>query len=87
MLDLSRRWPLGLGDRRWWLTVAAMLGVLAIAVVFDHPISVWAQSWPESVRGALEQITRYGESDWILYPAGALFVVTALVALFVRWMM
>ena len=85
MHDLSRRWPLGLGDRRWWLTVAVMLAVLAPALVFDHQITLWAVNWPESVVGALEQITRYGESDWILYPAGALFILTALVALFVRW--
>ena len=32
-----------------------------------------------------EQITRYGESDWILIPAGALLLLTALVAVFVRW--
>jgi membrane-associated phospholipid phosphatase len=85
MLDLTRRWPLGLGEKRWWLTVAAMLAVLAVAVVYDHTLSVWAQGWPEAVRVPLEQITPYGESDWILYPAGALFLVTALVALFVRW--
>jgi undecaprenyl-diphosphatase len=85
MLDLSRRWPLGLGGKRWWLTVAILLGSLVVALVFDHSITVFAQSWPESVRGALEQVTRYGESDWILIPAGVLFAVTALVALFVRW--
>jgi undecaprenyl-diphosphatase len=85
MLDLSRRWPLGLGDKRWWLTVVGLLGVLALALVFDRQLSLWALSWPESVQGALEQITRYGESDWILYPAGALLLVTVLVALFVRW--
>jgi membrane-associated phospholipid phosphatase len=85
MVDLTRRWPLGLGEKRWWLTVAAMLVLLAVALVFDRQLSVWAQGWPESVRGALEQITRYGESDWILYPAGALLLLTALVALFVRW--
>jgi membrane-associated phospholipid phosphatase len=85
MVDLTRRWPLGLGEKRWWLTVAAMLAVLAIAVIFDHPLTVWALNWPESVRVPLEQITRYGESDWILYPAGALYIVTALVALVTRW--
>lgn len=85
MVDLTRRWPLGLGEKRWWLTLVAMLALLAVAVAFDRPLSLWAQSWPESVRGALEQITRYGESDWILIPAGALLVLTAAVAFFVRW--
>ena len=85
MLDLTRRWPLGLGEKRWWLTVAAMLAIFAAALVFDHQLSAWAQSWPDSVRVPLEQITPYGESDWILYPSAALFLLTALVALFVRW--
>jgi membrane-associated phospholipid phosphatase len=85
MVDLTRRWPLGLGENRWWLTVAAMLALLGVAIAFDHLLSVWAQSWPEFVRTPLEQLTPYGESDWILYPSGALFLLTALVALFVRW--
>jgi undecaprenyl-diphosphatase len=85
MVDLTRRWPLGLGEKRWWLALVAMLAMLALAVVFDRQLMLWALSWPESVRGALEQITRYGESDWILYPAGALYLLTAFVALVVRW--
>jgi undecaprenyl-diphosphatase len=85
MVDLTRRWPLGLGTKRWWLAAVAMLALLAVALAFDRQLSLWAQSWPESVRGAFEQITRYGESDWILIPAAALYILTALVALFVRW--
>jgi membrane-associated phospholipid phosphatase len=85
MFDLKERWPLGLGETRWWLPVAAMLAVLALAFAFDGELSAWAQGWPESVRGALEQITPYGESDWILIPAGALLILTAAVAAFVRW--
>ena len=85
MVDLTRRWPLGLGEKRWWLTLVAMLALLAATIAFDRQLSLWAQSWPESIRGALEQITRYGESDWILIPAGALLILTAAVAFFVRW--
>jgi undecaprenyl-diphosphatase len=85
MLDLTRRWPLGLGDKRWYLTVAVMLAILAAALVLDRPISVWAQGWPETVRGVLAELTRYGESDWILYPAAALFLLTSAVAFLVRW--
>ncbi len=85
MVDLTRRWPLGLGEKRWWRALVAMLAILALAVAFDHPLMVWAQRWPESVRGAFEQLTRYGESDWILIPSAALFLLTAAIALFVRW--
>ncbi len=85
MVDLTRRWPLGLGEKRWWVALVAMLAILAIAIAFDHQIAVWVAGWPDSVRGAFEQLTRYGESDWILIPAAALFAVTAVLAWLVRW--
>lgn len=85
MTDLSRPWPLGLGEKRWWLTVLAVLAVLAAALAADRQISLFAQSWPAPIRDALAQITPYGESGWVLIPAGALYLVTAAVALFTRW--
>ena len=85
MIDLSRPWPLGLGEKRWWIAVGTALVCLAIAFGVDHQLSLFAQSWPDPVRGALAQITPYGESGWILIPAGVLYVVTALLALLVRW--
>ena len=85
MVDLTRTWPLGLGEKRWWMAFLAALVALALALTFDGQLSRWAQSWPEAIRGALVQITPYGESDWILYPSAALFAITAVVALFVRW--
>jgi len=85
MVDLSRPWPLGLGEKRWWITAAAALALLGVALAFDRQLSLAAQALPESVRDFLAQLTPYGESGWILIPAGALFVVTALVALVVRW--
>jgi membrane-associated phospholipid phosphatase len=85
MLDLTRRWPLGLGEKRWWLTVVVVLAILAAALVFDRPISLWVQGLPEGIRGFLAELTRYGESDWILYPAAALFLLTSAIAFLVRW--
>jgi membrane-associated phospholipid phosphatase len=76
---------MGLDEKRWWLSVSVTLIVLALAVAVDHPVSLWAQSLPQPIREALQNITPYGESDWILYPAGGLFAITALVALVVRW--
>src|SRR3954466_10314754 len=85
MVDLSRTWPLGLGEKRWWETVAGTVVLLAAALAFDRPISLWAQALPQPIRDALAEITPYGESGWILWPAGFLFVVTAAVALVMRW--
>ncbi|MEO6102392.1 MAG: phosphatase PAP2 family protein [Pseudoxanthomonas sp.] len=85
MVDLSKPWPLGLGEKLWWRSVLAALILLAVALPFDHQISVWAMGFPDPIRGALAEITPYGESDWILWPAAALFLVTAAVALFMKW--
>lgn len=85
MVDLSRPWPLGLGEKRWWQPVVGALVVLAVAVAVDRQLSLLAQSWPDYVTGPLAEITRYGQSDWILYPSAALFIVTATLALLVRW--
>lgn len=85
MTDLSRPWPLGLGEKRWWLTVLGVLVLLAVALVLDRQGSVFAQSWPAPIRDVLAQLTPYGESGWILIPAGVLYVLTAAVALLVRW--
>ncbi|MBI4922968.1 MAG: phosphatase PAP2 family protein [Devosia nanyangense] len=84
MTDLSRPWPLGLDENRWWATAGGALALLAVALAFDRPLSLWAQSWPEAVRVALAEITPYGESGWILYPSGVLFAATAILALVVR---
>jgi len=85
MVQMTRNWPLGLGGRRWWLAAGGGAGLLALALAVDRPLSAWAQGWPAPVVAVLAQITPYGESGWILYPAGGLFVVTAGLALLVRW--
>ncbi len=85
MVDLSRPWPLGIGEQQWWRTVTVLVVIELIAVMFDHPISVWATQLPEILRNTLAEFTPYGESGWVLYPSGVLLVVTALLARFVPW--
>ena len=85
MTDLSKPWPLGLGEKRWWITVAGVIVLLGAALLADRQVSLQAQGLPEAIRTVIDQFTPYGESAWILWPSGVLYVVTALVALFVRW--
>jgi undecaprenyl-diphosphatase len=73
------------GEKRWWITVGVVVLLLAACLAVDRQASLYAQSWPEAVLVPLRQATRYGESSWILIPAAGLFVVTALLALLVRW--
>lgn len=61
------------------------LAILALALAFDRPLSLWAQTAPRPVVDFMAAITGYGESGWILYPAGLLYALTAGVALFTRW--
>jgi len=85
MTDLSKPWPFGLGEKRWWIAVASVLVLLGGALFVDRQFSLFAQGWPQEIRTVIAQFTPYGESGWILWPTGALYLVTALVALFVRW--
>jgi len=85
MIDLSKPWPFGLGEKRWWITVAGVLVVLGAALLVDRQFSLFAQGWPEEIRTVIAQFTPYGESAWILVPSGVLYVLTAGVALLVRW--
>lgn len=85
MTDLSKPWPFGLGEKRWWFAVACVLALLAVALVMDRQVSVAVQGWPDAIRTVIAQFTPYGESAWILWPSGVLYLITALVALLVRW--
>lgn len=85
MIDLSSRRPPGFGEKRWWVGIAGLAVLLALTLLVDRPLSLLAQSAPKQVHGVMAAVTRYGESDWILYPAAILYLVTVLVALATRW--
>ncbi|MEO6394294.1 MAG: phosphatase PAP2 family protein [Devosia sp.] len=85
MDDLSRRLPFGANGPRWWLAAVGALAVLALSLLLDHTLSVWAQGWPPLLLRAMQFVTQFGESDWILWPSLLLFAVTALMSRFVAW--
>ena len=85
MVDLSKPWPLGLNESRWWQAVAVAVLIEALCLAYDRQLSLWAQNLPAIIRTTIAEITPYGESDWILYPSGALLIITALLARFHPW--
>ena len=85
MVDLSRRWPLWVGTNRWWIPAIAGVAAIGAALVVDRQLSVSGQGLRPDIVDFFAELTRYGESDWILIPAGALLLITAAVALIVRW--
>lgn len=85
MTDLSKPWPLGLGEKRWWIAFAGVVVALGVAFLVDRQVSLFVQGWPAGIRTVIDQFTPYGESAWILWPSGVLYLVTAAVALVVRW--
>lgn len=81
---LERPLPPGLSRRSWPLAVIAIALCFAVTVPFDHQLSLAAQSLPEWLRMWFATITDLGLSDWILIPAGLLFVISAVVAFAIR---
>jgi membrane-associated phospholipid phosphatase len=81
MNDLSKAWPFGLNGPRWWIAAGAGLALLALALLLDRQLAVWAQGWPSWAMDLMRQITEYGDSAWILYPSGALALFAGVVGL------
>jgi len=64
-----RSWPV-------WAVGVATMAVFAIGL--DGPSVAWAQDLPQPVRATFGWLTRYGKSDWLLYPSGIFCVVLLL---------
>ena len=45
------------------------------AVWLDGPSVAWGRTLPDPVAAIFEWMTRYGKSDWLLYPSGILCIV------------
>lgn len=80
MRHLSQHWPLQAGWTRWLIAGLAVVALIAVLAVFDAPISRFGQGLPEPVVAFAAWITRFGQSDWILYPSLGLWVVSGLLA-------
>ncbi|MEP7241158.1 MAG: phosphatase PAP2 family protein [Devosia sp.] len=82
---MTKAWPLGLDGRRWWIAVLAYAALVAAVAPLDEVLSAWAHAAPAGIMEFFQWVTGFGDSAWILIPALLLFVVTALLAVLVRW--
>lgn len=86
MTDLSKPWPLGLSGRNWIFRFVIFFAAIGLLTTIDAQSSKIIENFLKPARGAFEAITRYGETDWILIPALALMVVSAVLALIMpKW--
>ena len=80
MIDLSSPWPFGLNRRNYALFAAGFVAVVLVLLSLDHVLSVAAHAQPAEVMTFFTEVTRWGESDWLLIPSGALLAIAALCA-------
>lgn len=76
MVDLSKRWPLGLDRRNWPDYLAFFVLALFILLFFDVYFSRSAISWSVEWRQPFQFVTHFGLSDWVLIPSAIVFVVS-----------
>lgn len=84
MIDLTKRWPLGLDSRRWPLFCVGVLLGLAILSQLDVWASRGAIGWPDQWRAPFFSITDYGVSDWVLIPSLLVVILAVPAALLLR---
>lgn len=61
----------------WW-PLWALIGLLAIAVLFDAPMIEALRNWPAHERAFFDFITDLGKSDWLLIPTLIALIVCAI---------
>jgi membrane-associated phospholipid phosphatase len=76
MVDLSKRWPLGLDRRNWPDYLAFFILALFILLFFDVYASRGAIAWPVEWRQPFQFVTHFGLSDWVLIPSAIIFLVS-----------
>ncbi len=60
------------------LVIAAVILILFVGVLYDARLIAFARGLPLPVRAFFNWLTRFGQSDWLLIPSGALAVIVAL---------
>jgi len=64
--------------RLWPVWAGASLLIFFFMLVLDVPSVGWARELPTPVNGFFQWLTRFGKSDWLLFPLGAFCLVLLL---------
>lgn len=81
---LSAPWPFGLNRRRAILFAIVAIAAVVLVHQVDYVLSDWGRSLPSEVRQVFRWLTRWGESDWILIPAAAAWLIAWVVSKLTR---
>lgn len=84
MIDLGKPWPFNPTARNVLVFLVGFVALILVLHVIDRPASVWGSELPRDVRQVFRWITRWGESDWILYPTVIAWLVAWLLSLVTR---
>ncbi len=84
MTDLSKSWPFGLNRRTALPYLLGFVVLIALLHLLDRPLSAWGAGLPQGVHDVFEWLTRWGMSDWILYPTFFGWLIAWLLSLVTR---
>lgn len=84
MVDLSKRWPLGLDRRNWPDYLAFFILTLFVLLFFDVYASRSAIEWDVEWRQPFQFVTHFGLSDWVLIPSGIIFLLSFAIYRFLK---
>ncbi|HVZ13548.1 MAG TPA: phosphatase PAP2 family protein [Bauldia sp.] len=77
-LNRPRPFLLPTAQRAGVVLVGALALVLFVGVLYDARLIGFARELPVPIRAFFGRLTRFGQSDWLLIPSGALTVIVAL---------
>jgi membrane-associated phospholipid phosphatase len=60
------------------LAIAGLVAVVLTALFFDARVIAWTETLSPAVHGFFAWSTRFGQSDWLLIPAGIIVIVVML---------
>jgi membrane-associated phospholipid phosphatase len=84
MNDFGKPWPFGLSRRNALYFGLGFAVLIALLYLLDRPVSVLGTGLPADVRRVFRWITRWGESDWVLIPTFAGWLIAWLLSIVTR---